>query len=166
MDLAQMKGGTPALDTFTLKHDYPVAPSVVFAAYADADRRACWAPPKSDAMRILRAEFEVSGVDEFVCGPRGELRMRGTTFYLDIEPDARTVFAERIADGEVAVGAALVTWILESIDTGTRVTKHVQVMSMVGDPIIQGSRYGRWAAMENLAEHLAERPEGSSSPDR
>jgi uncharacterized protein YndB with AHSA1/START domain len=154
MSAPDTPGITLTHDTFVLERDFAVSPSEVFAAYKDPDERVRWAAPPGHGMKILQARFEIGGTDDYVCGPGGDLRLNGTLHYLDIQEDARIIFAERIADGDRPLAMSLVSWTFEPIDKGTHVTVLTQVTSLVGEDMLAGSRGGRSIVLDNLASQL------------
>jgi uncharacterized protein YndB with AHSA1/START domain len=154
MNASEASDITLTYDTFVLERDLAVPPSEVFAAYQDPVQRVRWSAPPGHGMEIIQAQFEVGGADHYVCGLVGDLRLRGTLHYLDIERDARFIFAERIADGDRPLSMSLVSWTLTPVDKGTHVTVLTQVTSLVGEDMLTGSRGGRSVVMDNLAAHL------------
>jgi uncharacterized protein YndB with AHSA1/START domain len=77
--------------TITLQHFYSAPPERVFSEVADPVTRARWSAPSQDALIYDEADFRINGKDVFRCGPKGDLKFRGETRYLDIIPNARVV---------------------------------------------------------------------------
>ena len=127
----------------------------VFAAYADAGRRAAWGPPSYTAVHIYDlANFTIRGVDHFRCGSRDDPKFQGTTFYRDIVPDSRIVSSEVIALAGNGLSAALTTLELSPHDSGTTLKMTVQVTSFMGPDIFKGHEQGYNGALDNLVRHF------------
>lgn len=142
-------------DTFKLERIFAASPGQIFAAYADSEARSEWGPPRTDEMRYSRSEFRVGGIDEFRCGPAGDLRICGRAVYLDIVENERIVFAETVSTGGRLLAHSLVSWSFEQIERATRVTALVQVVSYVGESMLAATRGGRSTALDNLEQHLS-----------
>jgi uncharacterized protein YndB with AHSA1/START domain len=143
-------------DTFEVERDYAATPRAIFAAYENPDERVQWSAPPGHGIEFRRTSFEIGGTDDYICGPLGDLRYTGTLHYLDIERDSRIVFAERVAEGDTPLAISLVSWTFEPGGKGTRIRVLTQVMSLVGEDMLAGSRGGRSVVMDNLAAHLGE----------
>ncbi len=72
--------------------------------------------------------------------------------YLDIQAAHRIVYSEVISTSGAPLSASLVTWELESHGAGSRLVVTAQVTSLVGREMIDGSRAGMDAALDNLVE--------------
>ncbi len=156
---------TPSIlahDTIRLERIYSHSAARVFRAYADVDERARWSAPSDDEyVSFDEHDFRVGGVDRFTCGRRSDPTASGTTFsgttrYESIVDDDHVVFTERLvtADHEL-LAMSLVTWAVEPVDDGCRLTIVDQVTSFAGDGPIEGSRHGYRAMLDQLQRHLA-----------
>ena len=80
--------------TFTIERTYPVTPDRVFAAFADPAQKRRWFFPEGGA-RVEEHEmnFRVGGAERKVFHVEQGMSCRNDTFYQDIVPDQRIVFA-------------------------------------------------------------------------
>lgn len=141
--------------TLVFTRTLPASPAAVFAAYADAGRRAEWGTPSDTAVLIYDlANFTIGGVDHFRCGSRDDPKFQGTTFYLDIVPDSRIVSSEVIALAGNGLSAALTTLELSPHDSGATLKMTVQVTSFMGPDIFKGHEQGYNGALDNLVRHF------------
>jgi uncharacterized protein YndB with AHSA1/START domain len=143
-------------DTIRLERVYPHPPSALFRAYADIERRIAWSAPSADEEVVFDAhDFQVGGIDRFRCGRKGQLDFSGTTRYEQIVADELIVYTERLSGADGALEAvSLVTWQIEAVDGGTRLTLVDQVTSVAGDGPIEGSRHGHTAVLGQLGSFL------------
>ena len=143
-------------DTIRLERTYPHPPSALFSAYADIERRIGWSAPSADEEVVFdEHDFRVGGTDRFRCGLKGQLDLSGTTRYEQIVDDELILYTERLSgrDG-VLEAVSLVTWQIEAVDGGTKLTLVDQVTSLAGDGPIEGSRHGHAAVLEQLGAFL------------
>ncbi len=141
--------------TITLQHSYSAPLELVFSEFADPVARARWSAPSNDELVYDEADFQIGGKDVFRCGPKGDLKFRGETHYLDIVPNARVVSSETVAlDGE-RLAAALTTLDFEPTKDGTLLTVTLQIVSFVGPDMMSSYESGNRSALKNLALHLS-----------
>jgi uncharacterized protein YndB with AHSA1/START domain len=140
--------------TITLQHSYSAPPERVFSEFANPVARASWSAPSKDELIYEQADFQIGGKDVFRCGPKGDLKFRGETRYLDIVPNARVVSSETVdVDGQ-RLAVALTTLDFEPTEHGTNVTVTVQLVSFVGPDMIHSYESGNKSALKNLSGHL------------
>lgn len=143
-------------ETLVFERRFRVAPDAVFAAYADVDLRVQWSTPSPTAAVVYSAaDFRVDGADHFRCGGADDLRFEGVVRYLDIVEARRIVYSEVIATSGERLAVSLVTWDLRPVPQGTRLVVTDQLVSFVGAEMIEGSRLGMTAALDNLVTTLA-----------
>jgi uncharacterized protein YndB with AHSA1/START domain len=141
--------------TITLEHSYSAPVEKVFSEFADPVARARWSAPSNDELVYDDADFQIGGKDVFRCGPKGDLKFRGETHYLDIVPNARVVSIETVAVDGQRLAAALTTLDFEPTKDGTILTVTIQVASFVGPDMIRSYESGNKSALKNLSLHLA-----------
>lgn len=145
---------SPLHDTLVLERIYPASPARVFAAWKDPQARLRWAVPKGQALVFDAVDFQVGGRDLSRCGDAGDLRYRLETLYEVIETDRRLILTERCRDGDTLLSVSLITVDIEPQAGGSRLTLTNQIVALDGGGMIEGSRHGWSAALDNLAEHL------------
>ena len=94
----------------------------------------------------------------FRCGPKGDLKFRGETHYLDIVPNARVVSSETVAADGQRLAVALTTLDFKPTKDGTLLTVTIQVVSFVGPDMIRSYESGNRSALKNLTLHLSNIP--------
>lgn len=150
----------PQHATIRLEHRYPAPVERVFSEFADPKARARWSAPSNDALIYDEADFCVGGKDVFRCGPKGDLKFRGETHYLDIVANLRVVSSETLDMEGQRLAITLTTLDFEPTDDGTNLTVTVQMVSFAGADVIHGYESGNRSALKNLSEYL-----GNRSPD-
>ncbi len=136
----------------TLSHP----PPAVFAAYAEVDQRVEWTAPTADEVIIFETEdFQVGGVDQFICGTAAAPELAGTTRYEDIVENERIVFTERLVHGDDLLAMSLVTWTMSATADGCTLVITDQVTSVAGQGPVDGSRAGYDAILDRLVGHLS-----------
>src|SRR5712675_989436 len=118
--------------TIVLERTYQAPLERVFSEFADPVARARWSAPSNDALVYDEADFQIGGKDAFRCGPKGDLKFRGETHYLDIVPNARVVSSETVDVNGQRLAAALTTLDFEPTKDGTNLTVTIQVVSFGG----------------------------------
>jgi len=148
--------------TLVFQRPLPAPVPRVWQAFADPVERAVWGVPSDTAVVLYdQAEFHVGGTDIARCGDRSDPQFRAVTRYLDIVPNRRIVSTEVVDHQGNPLGVNLVTLELEPDGAGTAMTLTIQVASLVGDAMIEGTRQGYEASLGTLAEHLARATTGS-----
>lgn len=89
-----------------------------------------------------------------MCGSADDLRFTGVVRYVDIVDTRRIVYSELISTSDTRLAISLVTWDLSAEPEGARLGVTDQVTSFVGGDMIDGSRVGMNAALDNLVERL------------
>jgi len=119
---------TIAHETFTLEKIITAAPANVFRAWAETDLKRAWFVDSDGpewATQAYSLDFRVGGQEtgafELTEGPGAGVHENATTF-LDIEPDARIVFAYTMAMNGRRHSASLATVTLEPVEAGCRLT--------------------------------------------
>jgi uncharacterized protein YndB with AHSA1/START domain len=117
--------------TFAIDRNYPVAPSRVFAAFANgATKRRWFSPGNGTEVLEFTLDFRVGGREQsryrFEGGPAGApaggTEFGNDTTYQDIVPDRRIVFAYTMTMADKRISASLGTVELVPEGKGTRLT--------------------------------------------
>ena len=141
--------------TIVLERTYQAPLERVFSEFADPVARARWSAPSNDELVYDEADFQIGGKDMFRCGPKGDLKFRGETHYLDIVPNARVVSSETVAVDGQRLAVALTTLDFKPTKDGTLLTVTIQVVSFVGPDMIRSYESGNRSALKNLTLHLS-----------
>ncbi|MDB4962250.1 MAG: hypothetical protein JWP01_2249 [Myxococcales bacterium] len=117
--------------TFVIERRYAQPPARVFAAFADPARKRRWMGGESERHHATRdshgetfvidshtLEFRVEGAERWRFRANGAL-MTNDTFYLDIVPDRRIVFAYTMASGDARFSSSHTTIELVPDGAGT-----------------------------------------------
>jgi uncharacterized protein YndB with AHSA1/START domain len=143
-------------DTIVLKRIYDASPARVFEAFADPTARLRWGKPSRDTGLVYdETDFRVGGLDVSRCGPKGHLSYRVESHYRDIVPAERIVSFEIVSQGTDRLSVSLITVEFKASDNGTRLTLTDQIATFGGASMIEGSRLGYGAALDNLQAELA-----------
>ena len=118
--------------TFVIERRYAHPPARVFAAFADPAKKRRWMGGESDASHATReahgptfvidshtCDFRVEGAERWRFRADGKL-MTNDTFYLDIVPDRRIVFAYTMTMSDRRFSVSLATVELTPSGKGTR----------------------------------------------
>ena len=118
--------------TFVIERRYAHPPARVFAAFADPAKKRRWMGGESDARHATREahgdtfvidrhtlDFRVEGVERWRFRANGAL-MTNDTFYLDIVPDRRIIFAYTMASGDARFSSSHTTIELVPDGSGTK----------------------------------------------
>jgi uncharacterized protein YndB with AHSA1/START domain len=123
----------------------------VFAAFADPAARARWGVPSETAALIYdEADFRVGGRDIFRCGAKENPHFLGETHYHDIVTDRRIVSSETIDSHGKRLSVGLTTTTFAPEGPGTKVNVTVQLVSLNGNDMVEGTKMGTNAALDNL----------------
>jgi uncharacterized protein YndB with AHSA1/START domain len=118
--------------TFVIERRYAHPPARVFAAFADPAKKRRWMGGESDVRHATREahgdtfvidshtlDFRVEGMERWRFRANGAL-MTNDTFYLDIVPDRRIVFAYTMASGDARFSSSHTTIELVPDGAGTK----------------------------------------------
>jgi len=132
-------------------------PSAVFAAFADPVERAKWGTPSDTAVVIYdETAFREGGHDCFRCGSKINPNIHGVTRYLDIQVNRRIVSSETITVDGKRLCASLNTLELTADGQRTRLKSTTQLVSFIGQDMVNGHTTGTNASLDNLVRHFAE----------
>jgi uncharacterized protein YndB with AHSA1/START domain len=141
--------------TLIFERTIPATADRVFAAYTDLAERTQWgAPSEGTALIYDKSNFAEGGEDVFRCGPKSNPNIEGTTRYLDIVLNRRIVSSETIAMDGHRLCASLSTLELHSDGDKTILKSTIQLVSFVGQDMVQGHENGINASLDNLVEHF------------
>jgi hypothetical protein len=73
-------------------------------------------------------------------------------------PERRIIWSEVVSEGPNRLSISLITVALEAADCGTRLTFTDQIVAFGGASMIEGSRHGYGAALDNLHAEFARTP--------
>ncbi len=150
-----MKNPGTSHETIEISRTIEASVEQLFQAWANPEARTIWGPPSNDeAIEFVEYDFRVGGKDVHLCGQKGDLRFRVETFYHDIQNPRRLLFSERVSTGESTLSASLITVDFAKAHEGTTLNLTIQVASLVGEEMIDGTRGGWNAALNNLGEYL------------
>jgi uncharacterized protein YndB with AHSA1/START domain len=95
-----MEKSTVTHATFTIERTFPVTPDRVFAAFADPAQKRRWYHPEQGAqVEDHETDFRVGGAERKTFNVEKGMSCRNDTFYQDIIPDQRIVFAYTMSVG-------------------------------------------------------------------
>lgn len=144
--------------TFRLERQYAAQPARVFRAFADTEAKRRWfVEGEGWTVTDYTADFRVGGREYSRFSFQGGPAIENETVYLDIQPDARLVFAYRMAtEGKGPMSASLTTIELVPQGNGTLLVQTEQ------GAYLDGSDDGteREAGWRELLEALAREVEG------
>ena len=102
-------------DTIVMERTYRASPARVFAAWKSVEARQRWSGPSPDVDFVYEQhDFRVGGLDIARCGAPGDLRYCAEVRYMEITPDARIVFSERVTEADIPRAAALIDVSMEA----------------------------------------------------
>lgn len=126
----------------------------VWQALADAAERAVWSAPAGERMEYHADDFREGGVDRYRCGPPETMEFHAEVGYTKIVPSLFIGYTETVTAGQ-PLATALVTWQLAPTGAGTDITLTSQVVSYVGQGMVDGQRNGHRIALTQLAQRLS-----------
>jgi uncharacterized protein YndB with AHSA1/START domain len=129
-----------------------------YAAFANVKERESWAAPSDTAVFIYdEVDFRVGGRDMARCGDKNDPKFRVETRYVDIKPEQYVVSVETINELSTLLATNITT--IEFLPEGkaTRLKVSVQVVSFVGNGMIENTKSGHQGSLANMARYL-ERP--------
>ena len=145
-------------ETITISRTIKASSTQVFKAWAEPGARAIWGPPSEDeAIEFVENDFRMGGKDVHLCGQKGNLKFRVETLYHDIQEPLHLLFTERVSTDGNILCASLITVDITKDGAGAKLLLTIQVASLVGKGMIEGSRGGWNAAFANL-KVLLEKP--------
>ncbi|MFJ7214279.1 SRPBCC domain-containing protein [Amycolatopsis sp. NPDC098790] len=136
--------------TFTLERAYPVPPSRVFAAWADAAAKARWYVP--DGTHEL--DFRVGGRETVDATGPGGTPLSVLSTYHDIVPEQRIVYSTTLSGDKALATVSLTTVELTADGEGTRLVLTEQGTFLDGaeEPAWREQGTGDW--LDRLGEAL------------
>jgi uncharacterized protein YndB with AHSA1/START domain len=127
----------------------------VFAAFSDPVKRAQWGTPSDTAVVIYdEADFREGGKDHFRCGSKSNPNIHGVTSYLDIVLNRRIVSSETITVDGNRLCASLTTLELTPDGNETELKNTTQLVSFIGQEMVNGYTAGTNASLDNLATYF------------
>nr|WP_276584493.1 SRPBCC domain-containing protein [Brevibacterium permense] len=145
----------PVTATISLSADFEHPVSKVWNAFADTDQRVQWGVPEGEEMVCDIDEFRPGGAIRARCGSPGELEFVSTGQYCSLEPGCHIVTTETLTKDDEILSTAIIPWTLTAVPTGTRVGLVDQVVSFVGQGMIDGHRNGHDICLRQLGEFLS-----------
>ncbi|WP_426936443.1 SRPBCC domain-containing protein [Brevibacterium sp. LE-L] len=155
MSEAASDQGAPVTATISLSADVDHPIAAVWNAFADTRQRVQWGVPEGEEMVCDVDEFRPGGSISARCGSPGALEFESTGQYCALAPERFLVTTETLTrDGEI-LSTAIITWSFTATTTGTRVDLVDQVVSFVGQGMIDGHRSGHQICLRQLGEFLS-----------
>ncbi|GAA1633540.1 hypothetical protein GCM10009700_20920 [Brevibacterium sanguinis] len=147
--------GAPVTATISLGAEIEHPVSAVWTAFADTDQRVQWGVPEGEEMICDIDEFRPGGSIRARCGAPGALEFASTGQYCAVMPKRHIVTTETLTKDDEILSTAIITWTLTATSTGTRVELVDQVVSFVGQGMIDGHRNGHDICLRQLGEFLS-----------
>lgn len=142
-------------DTIVMERIYRASPARVFAAWKSVEARQRWSKPSPDVEFVYEQhDFRVGGLDIARCGSPGDLRYCAEVRYMEIVPDARIVFSERVTEADLPRAAALIDVSMEPRGAETRMMLTMHVAAFDTPEMLQGYRDGWTPSLDNLAQEF------------
>ncbi|SDS85781.1 Uncharacterized conserved protein YndB, AHSA1/START domain [Brevibacterium siliguriense] len=155
MSEAASDQGAPVTATISLGADFEHPVSRVWNAFADSDERVQWGVPEGEEMVCDIDEFRPGGAIRARCGSPGVLEFVSTGLYFALAPERHIVTTETLTRHDEILSTAIITWTLTATPAGTRVELVDQVVSFVGQGMIDGHRNGHDICLRQLGEFLS-----------
>ena len=145
----------PITATISLGADIDHPTSAVWKAFADIDQRVRWGVPEGEEMICDVDEFRPGGSIRARCGTPGALEYYSAGQYCAVEPERWLVTTETLTrDGQI-LSTAIIAWTFAATSTGTRVDLVDQVVSFLGQGMIDGHRNGHDICRRQLGDFLS-----------
>ncbi|SDR72386.1 Uncharacterized conserved protein YndB, AHSA1/START domain [Brevibacterium sandarakinum] len=145
----------PLTETLHLDTEIPRPRGDVWAAFADTRSRQQWSVPAGEALVYDHDDFRSGGSAEYRCGTPGQLQSSAIVTYIAVEEQSFAVQTESVWRGDDLLASGLISWFFDDVPAGTSVSIVDQVVSFVGQDMIEGSRNGHRIALEQLGTFLA-----------
>lgn len=143
-------------DTLLLDRRIDAPMAAVWDAYVDPAKRVQWSVPAGELMIYDEADFREQGRDRYRCGPPENLSFQVAVEYIKIVPDALIVYAETVRTEGQPLATSLLTWEFKPEQGATLVKVTNQLVSFVGQGMIDGNRSGHIKALKQLSDFLTE----------
>ena len=141
--------------TFRLEREYAATPAQVFRAFADAEAKRRWFVEGVVWETFeYTADFRIGGREYTRFSFRGGPPIENETVYLDIVPDARLVFAYRMATEAGPMSASLTTIELVPQGKGTLLVQTEQGAYLDGSDDGTRREAGWRGGLERLAREV------------
>lgn len=141
--------------TFVVERTYSATPVRVFAAFEDPRIKRRWfAEGEGWIVDEFTADFRVGGRELSRFRFEGGPPMTNETFYLDIVPNQRIVFAYYMTAGGAHISASLATVVIAPAGRGTRLVFTEQGAYLDGNDDIKGREVGTRELLDKLGEEL------------
>lgn len=141
-------------DTVSLTRCVDASAAEAWAAYADPGKRAKWSVSAGEAMVYDESDFREGGRDRYRCGPPETLEFHAEAEYTRIVPEELIVCTETVRTEGRSLATSIVAWEFTPHGGKTLVEVTAQVVSFVGQGMIDGTRDGHAKALEQLEEFL------------
>jgi len=140
--------------TLTLERHINAPIAAVWDAYVDPAKRVRWSVPAGEAMVYEETHFSERGRDRYRCGPPETLNFHADVEYSKIVPQALIVYTETVRTAGQPLTAGVLTWEFGPTDGGVLVKITSQLVSFVGQRMIDGNRNGHTTALEQFSKFL------------
>ncbi|WP_444941717.1 SRPBCC domain-containing protein [Microbulbifer sp. ZKSA004] len=145
-------------DTISISRRIKAPREWVFSAWEDPQARSIWGPPSEDeSIEFLENDFREGGLDVHLCGQKSDLRFRVETHYYEIRRPQRLLFTERVTMDSSSLSVSLVSVEIRKIGSVTELEVTIQIASLAGLGMIDGTRNGWQRALSNLTAYLEAR---------
>lgn len=141
-------------ETIFFERHITAAITTVWNAYLDPVQRAQWSVPAGEAMVFDEADFREGGGDRYRCGPPASLDFSVNVQYHKIIPEQLIVYTETVTTADQPLATSIVTWALSPSGRETRVKITAQLVSYVGQGMVDGHHHGHAKALEQLQAFL------------
>jgi len=154
VSLSDMQPTDLVHDTIRIARTIKTPVAKIWDAYADTSARSRWGAPAGEAMVYERDDLRRGGSARHRCGAPGELQFRVETEYLVVVPSEMVVHTEATWLDDQLLSTALISWTFTELTDGASVEITAQVVSLVGQDMLDGTRNGHTIALDQLAAML------------